>query len=527
MLKRSEPRKKRRTLIYRFRNLAITKRITILYGGLFSLSLLVLSVWFCFNVTASEENDIRQQLEATLLNIENYVDRGGKLNHDVLQTLLDNEYIEANVYSYAEQKSYTSHDGNIPTFARQIGPNWMRSVDTDTLIQMLPNEENLEKGDMDSFDAPAYNEKDLYIYDFRENGTKYCEFILEEFNNQRSMLLCRWYVTNEKQYYMQVYKLLNGNSSFLKALVGKTIIADLIGITAAFLVGWYISRCVLQPMEHIRTTAERISIGDLSQRIHLDEPDDEMKELSVTFNSMIDRLEKAFYRQNQFVSDASHELRTPISVIQGYANLINRWGKNNPGVLEESIDSILSETEHMNILIQNLLFLAKSDRNYVPTQMKQLYLNDVAKETVKQLEFLKENRTIAYEESGEVPILGDEDLLKQLLWIYMDNALKYTTNTGKIYVRVWKDRKYAYVSVEDNGIGIAKEQKERIFDRFYREDKSRNKEIMGTGLGLSIAKRIVKCHNGQVKVESEQGIGTCFITRFSLYEKPIDEKIQL
>ena len=524
MSKKNEFRTKKRSILYYFRNLAITKRITLLYGGLFSISLLVLSIWFCFIVMASEENDIRQQLEATLLNIENYVDKGGTLNHDALRMLLDNEYIEANVYSCSREKGYTSHGGNKPMFIGRTGTDRMRNVDTKTLREMLSVEGRTEMGYTKPPEFLTANKGDLYIHTFREYNPQYCEFILEETNNQRIMLLCEMYGEDENQYYMQVYKLLNGNRPYIRELVGRTLLANFIGILAAFFAGSYISRLVLQPVERIRATAERISIEDLSERIDLHEPDDEMRELSVTFNSMIERLEKAFYRQNQFVSDASHELRTPISIIQGYANLINRWGKNNPGILEESIDSILSETEHMNTLIQNLLFLAKSDHRYIPEPMKQISLNNLAKETIKELEFLKKNRTVVYEEVGDVFVEGDEDLLKQLLWIYVDNALKYTAEDGKIYIRVWKDEVYGYVSVADNGIGIADGEKEKIFDRFYREDKSRNKEIVGTGLGLSIAQRIVKCHKGQVEVESKQGKGSRFVTRFSLCETPSDKE---
>ena len=149
---------------------------------------------------------------------------------------------------------------------------------------------------------------------------------------------------------------------------------------------------MLKPVEEIQQTAERISIEDLSQRIDTSGPDDEMKELAETFNSMISRLENSFQKQNQFISDASHELRTPISVIQGYANLINRWGKSDPTVLEESIQSILAETEHMSQLIKKLLFLAKSDQNRIPVQKEQFCLNELVKEVVKEMEITTETK---------------------------------------------------------------------------------------------------------------------------------------
>lgn len=367
-------------------------------------------------------------------------------------------------------------------------------------------------------------EKDFHIRSIRETGKNYQEFILDSSNGQQFMLINTSYKANNELYRIQVFKQLNGNSYFIKNFLFKMILADLLGIFCAFLAGRYVSRRVLKPVEQIRTTAERISIEDLSQRIDLEGPDDEMRELSQTFNSMIDRLEVAFQKQNQFVSDASHELRTPISVIQGYANLVNRWGKSNPEVLQESIDSILSETEHMKELIQNLLFLAKSDQNRMNTKKERMFLNDVAKETAREMELLDSKRQITYEEDGLAEVYADGDLLKQMMWIYAENALKYTAEDGKIQIRVWKDKKFAYVSVKDDGIGIAKEEQDKIFDRFYRADKSRNKEISGTGLGLAIALWIARSHDAQIQVESSPGEGSAFITKFRLYAEAPEGK---
>jgi signal transduction histidine kinase len=274
---------------------------------------------------------------------------------------------------------------------------------------------------------------------------------------------------------------------------------------------------MLKPVAAVREAAERISIEDLSQRISTEGPDDEMKELTETFNSMIDRLDTSFQKQNQFVSDASHELRTPISVIQGYANLINRWGKSDPAILQESIDSILTETEHMSTMIRQLLFLAKTDQNKLSLQKEEMSLNEVAQELVREMEMLDANAKITYTEEAQVNIFADHSMVKQLLWIHGENAMKYAKEPAEIEVKVWKDRKYAYVSIKDNGAGIAEEDIPKIFDRFYRVDKSRNKEIAGTGLGLAIAKWIIDSHDGEILVESTVGEGATFTDKFRLF----------
>lgn len=518
----------KKTLFGRFQNLAITKRITILYGGIFSLSLMLISIFFFVNITILEQNNVRQQLESTIQNIEEYLDKGGTLTNEVLEQLLDNKYVEVSIFSIDENRGYNSHVGEIPSFIQNPSGILEEAAQPPNVIDALLGKNGSEEGSETSEERKVPEEKneskDFRIRSIRETGKDFQEFILDGINGQQFMLINATYKAGGDVYRIQVFKQLNGNSYFIRNFLFKMILADLLGIFCAFLAGRYVSRRVLKPVEQIRTTAERISIEDLSQRIDLDGPDDEMRELSQTFNSMIDRLEVAFQKQNQFVSDASHELRTPISVIQGYANLINRWGKSNPEVLQESIDSIISETEHMKELIQNLLFLAKSDQNRMNTKKEPMFLNDVAKETAREMELLDSKRQITYEEDGLVEVYADSDLLKQMLWIYAENALKYTAEDGTIEIRVWKDRKYGYVSVKDNGIGIAKEEQDKIFDRFYRADKSRNKEISGTGLGLAIALWIARSHDAQIQVESSLGEGSAFITKFRLYDEPAEAK---
>ena len=500
----------KKSLFGRFQNLAIAKRITLIYGGIFSFSLLLLSGFFFVNTTILEQNSVRKQLETTIVNIEQFLDNGGTLTNESLKDLLDNKYVEVSVFSYSENEGFNSHVGEIPAFIKQppqlINEN---NGENSVLSGLLNKDEVIEE----------LSKTEYHIRSLKELGVNRQEFMLEGPGEQKFMLLSTQYKKDGDKYQIQAFKQLNGNQDFLQSFLWKMVIADFIGIFCAFLAGRYISRRVLKPVEQIRTTAERISIEDLTQRIDLDGPDDEMKELTITFNSMIDRLEKAFHRQNQFVSDASHELRTPISVIQGYASLINRWGKSNPDVLQESIDSILGETEHMKELISNLLFLAKSDQNRIPLQKEQFSLNELVKEIIKEMDITQAKKEVILEEKEEVEIYADSSMVKQLLWIHCENAMKYTKEGGNITFRIYKDKNYGFVEVEDNGVGMAKEDVERIFDRFYRADKSRNKEIPGTGLGLSIAKWIAQSNDGKITVKSELGKGTIFTNQFPLEKK--------
>lgn len=171
----------------------------------------------------------------------------------------------------------------------------------------------------------------------------------------------------------------------------------------------------------------------------------------------------------------------------------------------------------MSALIRQLLFLAKGDQNRMHLQKAAISLEDVALEFLRELELLEADRKIVFEAAEDVMIFADYDLIKQLLWIHGENAVKYSKDGAEIGIRIWKDEKYGYISIRDQGIGIAEEDLPMIFDRFYRADKSRNKEISGTGLGLAIAQWIADSHGGEILVESRLGKGTVFTDKFPLY----------
>lgn len=485
------------------RNMAIAKEITLMYGGIFSFSLIIISLFMTLHITVIQQHNIRKELIYTIDRVEAYIQEGGKLDSEKLRELLYNKYVEVCVYNQQEDAYYFSHFGE--------GASLMQ----DSMFDLEQYNGHLIKdGKPIKPGEGIFEDSELSVQ--KEHIGNRTEYMLEAENEQRMMLMSSTIQTRNGAFDIRVFKLLDMNPGFFRGFVVKLAVIDMICIFCAFLIGRYISHRMLQPVEAIRFAAERITIEDLSQRIDTEGPDDEMKELTVTFNSMIDRLESSFQRQNQFVSDASHELRTPISVIQGYANLINRWGKSDPVILQEAIDSILSETEHMSALIRKLLFLAKGDQNLMQVQKTQVSLNEIVGEAIKELEILGVEREVVFDQQNESEIWADFDLIKQLLWIYLENALKYTKEGDTITLSVWKDKKYAYFSVGDSGVGIPEKDLNKIFDRFYRVDPSRNKGIFGTGLGLSIAKWIMESHNGQITVNSTKGEGTTFTNAFLL-----------
>ena len=250
-----------------------------------------------------------------------------------------------------------------------------------------------------------------------------------------------------------------------------------------------------------------IDAGRLDTRIQVDDLQEELRNVAVAINGMLDRINEAYATQARFVSDASHELRTPIAVIQGYANLLDRWGKDDEKALMESVSAIKDEAGNMKDLVEQLLFLARGDSNRISLMEERIGLTKLMEEVVVETRMLDSGHE--FRVSGDdVAVLADKSLVKQALRILVDNAVKYTDDGGEINISSAKDGSFARLSVSDNGIGINPEVLPYVFDRFVRADESRARATGGAGLGLSIAQWIAARHRGHMEVISREGIGT-------------------
>lgn len=286
-------------------------------------------------------------------------------------------------------------------------------------------------------------------------------------------------------------------------------------------------RKTLKPLNEIAETASRLSdmafdeekfhtledaISKISpvasdERIHIG--DNDLQGLEHAINNLLDRMRDSYRQQARFVSDASHELRTPISVIQGYANMLDRWGKEDESVLDESIKAIKSESENMKNLVEQLLFLARGINGKTQLQMAEFSLNDMMTEVLEESKMIDKNHVYKYIEKEKVTVYGDIGLLKQTARILIDNAAKYTDEGELIILKVGISTKgEPFFSVQDNGMGMREEDVTHIFERFFRADTARVRKNGGTGLGLSIAKWIIDNHNGYFSVLSRKDIGT-------------------
>ena len=255
-------------------------------------------------------------------------------------------------------------------------------------------------------------------------------------------------------------------------------------------------------------TLNTITEDHLDMRIAIDDEREELKGLAAAINAMLDRLDIAYQTQLRFVSDASHELRTPISVIQGYANLLDRWGKNDPKALQESIDAIKAEAFGMESLVEQLLFLARSDNNTIKMEPEAVDMSSLAEDIVRETDMIDDKHTITGAVHPELAVFGDSQLLKQAVRIFVDNAIKYTHEGGHIRISAEKADGMVRISVSDDGIGIAEKDLPQVFGRFFRADESRTRKTGGTGLGLAIAKWIIDRHGGYLEIVSRKEIGT-------------------
>ena len=245
----------------------------------------------------------------------------------------------------------------------------------------------------------------------------------------------------------------------------------------------------------------------LHRRISMQDAPEELKPLASAINDMLERIEAAYEAQSRFVSDASHELRTPIAVIQGYVNLLDRWGKTDEATLQESIEALKSEARGMGEMVEQLLFLARGDSDAIPLTPEPVNLDELCEEVARDMRVATPGCEITVK--GEaIKAHADRTLCRQALRILLDNAVKYGEGQPVTLMSGTDTPGWVFVSVSDNGPGIAPGDMPRLFDRFYRSDASRARQTGGAGLGLSIAHWIAIRHGGKITAFSRLGIGT-------------------
>jgi heavy metal sensor kinase len=283
-------------------------------------------------------------------------------------------------------------------------------------------------------------------------------------------------------------------------------------LLAASAGGYWLSRRALAPVDALARTARTISGHNLSSRLEQLHTGDELQRLSDTLNEMLARIESAFLRITEFTADASHELRTPLALIHTEAELALRRSRDE-AEYREALRHILLESDRTAKLIEELLALARADSGREALDLHPIDLLPILRESASKWSQVASLHNLEFEqhlEAQRLPVTGDENALRRVIDILLDNALKYTPAPGKVTLSAEQQPDRVIVTVEDTGIGIAPEDQSRIFERFYRVDKARSRELGGAGLGLAIAQWIAQLHKGSITVKSDLGKGSVF-----------------
>ena len=287
--------------------------------------------------------------------------------------------------------------------------------------------------------------------------------------------------------------------------------------------GYWLSRRALSPVDALVRTARDISGSSLNRRLQKLETGDELQRLADTLNEMLGRIETAFLRVTEFTADASHELRTPVSLIRTEAELALRRPRKDVEY-KESLLHILMEAERTTALIEQLLSLARADSGRETLEMQPVNVRETLQRVAESWQQVAAIRNLQFSSSigtSDLFVMGDESVLRRLADILLDNAFKYTPSPGSVRLSLEQKADGAVISVQDSGVGIAESEHDKIFERFYRVDKARSRAQGGAGLGLSIAQWIVAQHHGSIVVESRPGDGSIFRIQLPLIPAPM------
>jgi heavy metal sensor kinase len=281
--------------------------------------------------------------------------------------------------------------------------------------------------------------------------------------------------------------------------------------------GFLLARKSLSPMVNISEQAEHISAKNLNERLKVTNPEDELGRLAVVFNDLLSRLDTSFSVMREFMADASHELRTPITIIHGEAD-VSLSHNQTEAEYKQSLSIIRDQAKRIAYIVSDLLALARADAKEQKLRVEELYLNDLVDESCRAAQSLAAPKRIrlTYDAGEDVLYEGNEELLRRMIVNLLDNAIRYTPEGGAVSAKLTCERSCVRLIVSDTGIGIPPECVSRVFDRFYRVDDSRARANGGSGLGLSIVKLAAESHKGSVDVASEPSQGSTFTVSLPL-----------
>jgi signal transduction histidine kinase len=328
--------------------------------------------------------------------------------------------------------------------------------------------------------------------------------------NLRSFRRAGWYSGLMLLIYSYLYIMLG--------IVSPVLISGIAAIICCFAIGHYcILRNAFKPIQAIRLALENISVNNMHNHLAVKQTGDEVEELTHTLNRMIHHFNESFQQTIRFTADASHELRTPLTIMRGELESII-FDPSLPPEIQERIGSVLEETTRLAQITEGLFSISRLDAGEARMRQEVINFTTLARLTLEQLQLLavERNITVSCNTTRPYYVLGDPSRLKQIIVNLLDNAIKYTPDEGAISLKVRASHKKLILEVTDNGIGIADKDLPHIFERFYRTDKARSRDMGGAGLGLSIVRSICLAHDGDIHAEQVSPHGTRFIVELPL-----------
>lgn len=356
---------------------------------------------------------------------------------------------------------------------------------------------NRTTADAKFFDWPYhYTTKEEITLSKDKNGNSYVQVATPIIWNDGSVVT------------LQVSEALYSMDDTLSTLQFVLFVASFFMLIPAIIAGIVLARYITIPIKKLTNEMKNNpKNGRWEKLTNLHSTKDELGEMQLSYNKMIDRIYENIEKQERFVSDASHELKTPLSVITSYTELLQRRGKDRPELWEEATNAILSEAERMKQLTEQMLLLAKNQEQE-NIRFELVDISSIIRSIIRSLSVAYDREIILYTDQVNTEISADKQKIYQAIYILVDNACKYSDSD--IHLQVKEGPTELTISVKDFGEGLSKEDQQHIFDRFYRVDKARSRKSGGTGLGLAICHSIIQAHGGTITIESELNEGSTF-----------------
>lgn len=295
----------------------------------------------------------------------------------------------------------------------------------------------------------------------------------------------------------------------LRQLRNITLLLILFLVIPSILLGYFLASNATNFINHLAKRMQKITTENLSERVELPSKSSETFNLVTSFNNLLDRINESFNREKQFIGEVAHEIKTPLAVIKSNAEVILSK-ERDISEYKASLEQVLSHADKLSKRLSGLVDFAWSQAYDVRKHFTRISISNILKEVFENVQYLAKNKKIDADREieEELCVFGKEDKLSQVFYNILDNAVKFTEEGGKVFLKLRKEGSNAVVSISDTGVGISEEDIKTIFDRFYRSESHKN--IRGHGLGLAIANSIVKSHNGKIDVKSKEGEGTTF-----------------